>query len=73
MLLAARECFLHLHARSPASSGPEPRPASPVNVFGKVSGGAALFRRVRGGARMHISRVGEKGPIRLKRAQPGPG
>lgn len=39
---------------TPASTGGEIRPASPVNVVGRVVGDATLFRRVRDGDRVKI-------------------
>jgi hypothetical protein len=41
---------------TPASHGDECRPASPVNVFGRVAGDATVFRRVRSGTRVRIER-----------------
>jgi hypothetical protein len=38
------------------SRGDECRPASPVNVVGKVLGDASVFRKVRAGARVTIER-----------------
>jgi uncharacterized protein len=43
---------------TPASRGDEIRPASAVNVIGRVSGAAAVFRKVRAGARIIIERAG---------------
>jgi len=42
---------------TPASRGDEIRPASPVNVFGKVIGDPKVFKKVRGGAKIRIERV----------------
>lgn len=39
---------------TPASRGKEIRPASPVNVFGRVSGDPAVFKSVPDGARVVI-------------------
>jgi len=41
---------------TPASTGKEPRAYSPVNVFGKVSGDATLFKKVKDGDRVEITR-----------------
>ncbi|MGE5623620.1 MAG: cyclophilin-like family protein, partial [Methanocella sp.] len=41
--------FCIFFGRTPASIGPEPRAASPVNVFGKLVGDARAFRRVKDG------------------------
>jgi len=43
---------------TPASSGDEIRPASPVNVFGKVEGDPKVFKAVRSGS-----------PVRLELAE----
>jgi hypothetical protein len=42
---------------TPASRGDEVRPASPVNVFGRVEGDATAFRKVRAGTRVRIERA----------------
>lgn len=42
---------------TPASRGQEIRPASPVNVFGRVVGDAARFRSVRSGAAVRVERA----------------
>ena len=42
---------------TPASSGDEPRAASPVNVFGKIIGDPSVFRRVRSGEEVTISKA----------------
>jgi hypothetical protein len=42
---------------TPASRGSEIRPASPVNVFGRVSGDATLFKRVRAGTMVTVERA----------------
>ena len=39
---------------TPASQGDEIRPASPVNVFGKVIGDAKVFKEVNSGAKINI-------------------
>jgi hypothetical protein len=41
---------------TPASHGAEIRPASPVNVFGKVQGDAKVFRAVRSGEKITIAK-----------------
>jgi len=43
--------------RTPASLGNEIRPASPVNVWGKVVGDATVFKKVAHGAQVVIERV----------------
>ena len=42
---------------TPASRGEECRPASPVNVFGRVEGDSTVFRGVRAGTRVRLERV----------------
>ncbi|MFN2153611.1 MAG: cyclophilin-like fold protein [Anaerolineae bacterium] len=42
---------------TPASRGDEPRAYSPVNVLGRVSGDATVFRTVPGGAAVRIERA----------------
>jgi hypothetical protein len=42
---------------TPASRGNEPRAYSPVNVLGRISGDATVFRSVRGGAAVRIERA----------------
>ncbi|HYM69794.1 MAG TPA: cyclophilin-like fold protein [bacterium] len=42
---------------TPASHGDEIRPASPVNVFGRVEGDPRVFKSVRSGTTVRIERV----------------
>ena len=42
---------------TPASRGDEIRPASPVNVVGKVDGDATMFKKVPSGASVRIERA----------------
>lgn len=42
---------------TPASRGDEIRPASPINVFGRVQGNAKVFKAVRGGEKVSIERA----------------
>jgi len=44
---------------TPASHGQEIRPASPVNVVGKLSGDPLVFRRVKSGDRVTIEKLPE--------------
>lgn len=39
---------------TPSSRGNEIRPASPVNVFGKIAGDAKIFKKVRSGTKIQI-------------------
>ena len=41
---------------TPASEGKEIRPASPVNIFGKVIGDPKVFKKVRSGAKITIEK-----------------
>jgi hypothetical protein len=47
---------------TPASRGGEIRPASPVNVFGRVDGDPTVFTQVRAGARIRLEQVDAGGP-----------
>ena len=42
---------------TPASRGEEIRPASPVNVFGRVLGDLKVFKKVRGGEMVRVERA----------------
>jgi hypothetical protein len=42
---------------TPSSRGAEIRPASPVNVFGKVVGDATIFKKVRAGTKVQVERA----------------
>jgi hypothetical protein len=44
---------------TPASSGSEIRPASPVNVVGRIVGDAAAFRQVRDGTTVRVELADE--------------
>jgi hypothetical protein len=50
------KAFCIFFGRTPASRGDEIRPASPVNVFGKVSGDPRVFKKVRGGERVTLEK-----------------
>ena len=49
--------FCIFFGRTPASQGDEIRPASPVNVVGKVRGDPTVFKAVSSGARVEITRT----------------
>ena len=51
------QAFCIFFGRTPASRGDEIRPASPVNVVGRVTGDARVFTRVRAGTRVVIERA----------------
>ena len=42
---------------TPASRGDEIRPASPVNVFGKLTGSPEVFLKVKEGSRIKVERL----------------
>ncbi len=42
---------------TPQSRGDEIRPASPVNVFGRVAGDAKVFKKVRSGTAVRVERA----------------
>jgi len=42
---------------TPASRGAEIRPASPVNVFGRILGDPKVFKKVKDGERVHVERA----------------
>src|SRR5262249_19492956 len=49
--------FCIFFGRTPASRGDEIRPASPVNVFGRIVGDAARFKKVRAGTVVRVERA----------------
>jgi hypothetical protein len=49
--------FCIFFGRTPASRGDEIRPASPVNVFGRVVGDPEVFKRVRSGETVTLERA----------------
>jgi hypothetical protein len=55
------QAFCVFFGRTPASHGDEIRPASPVNVFGRVVGDAAVLKKVRAGTRLRLEREREPG------------
>jgi len=50
--------FCIFFGRTPASVGAEIRPASAVNVFGRVDGDATIFKKVRSGTSVRLERDG---------------
>jgi hypothetical protein len=46
--------FCIFFGRTPASRGDEIRPASPVNVFGKLAGSPEAFRKVKEGSPIKV-------------------
>jgi hypothetical protein len=51
------QAFCIFFGPTPASRGDEIRPASAVNVLGRIDGDATAFKRVRSGARVTIERA----------------
>lgn len=49
--------FCIFFGRTPMSIGNEIRPASAVNVLGKIAGDPAVLKQVAGGSRVQVSRV----------------
>ena len=49
--------FCIFYGPTPASRGSEIRPASPVNVFGRVLGDAKVFKTVRSGTTVRVERA----------------
>jgi uncharacterized protein len=52
--------FCIFFGSTPASQGDEIRPASPVNVVGRVIGDPKVFSNVRAGTRVHLERFGKE-------------
>ncbi len=48
--------FCIFFGRTPASRGDEIRPASPVNVVGRISGDPRIFKKVRGGEKVTLEK-----------------
>jgi len=51
------KAFCIFFGPTPASQGDEIRPASPVNVLGRIDGDAIVFKKVRAGTRVRIERA----------------
>jgi len=51
--------FCIFFGRTPSSQGEEIRPASPVNVFGKLAGDPTIFKKVRSGTQVKVERIQE--------------
>ena len=49
--------FCIFYGPTPASRGSEIRPASPVNVFGRVLGDSQVFKAVRSGTTVRVERA----------------
>ncbi len=66
------KAFCIFFGPTPASRGTECRPASPVNVFGRVEGDPKVFKAVRAGERVRLERV-EAGEPAVKHPTTGTG
>ena len=53
---APGKAFCIFFGPTPASKGKEIRPASPVNVFGKIIGDATVFKKARAGSEIIVER-----------------
>ena len=51
--------FCIFFGRTPASQGDDIRPASPVNVFGKIDGDPKVFKKVRSGTSVVVEETDE--------------
>ena len=49
--------FCIFYGPTPASHGDEIRPASPVNVFGRITDDPTVFRKARGSVRVRVERA----------------
>jgi hypothetical protein len=66
------QAFCIFFGPTPASRGDECRPASPVNVFGRVDGDPRVFKAVAAGARIRLERA-ETGDLAVAPAMPDAG
>lgn len=53
---APGKAFCIFFGLTPASKGNEIRPASPVNIFGRITGDATVFKRVEAGCEIIVER-----------------
>ena len=51
--------FCIFFGRTPSSQGEEIRPASPVNVFARLTGDPTIFKTVRSGTQVRVERIQE--------------
>jgi hypothetical protein len=51
------DAFCIFFGPTPASRGDEIRPASPVNVFGRITGDPRVFKKVRSGERVKVEQA----------------
>lgn len=50
-------CFCIFFGRTPSSSGDKPAAASPVNVFGKITGDATAFKNTKNGETIRVEKA----------------
>jgi hypothetical protein len=60
---APGKAFCIFFGPTPASKGKEIRPASPVNIFGKIIGDAIVFKKVRAGSEVAVERGDNAGGV----------
>jgi len=60
---APGKAFCIFFGPTPASKGREIRPASPVNIFGKIIGDAIVFNKVRAGSEVAVERGDNAGGV----------
>ena len=53
----AGSCMCVFFGRTPASRGDLPAAASPVNVFGQISGDVTLFHQVKAGEKIRVEKA----------------
>jgi len=53
------KAFCIFYGPTPASVGAEIRPASPINVFGRIAGDATVFKKARGSVHVRVEKAGE--------------
>jgi len=53
----AGSCMCVFFGRTPASRGNLPAAASPVNVFGKISGDVTVFHQVKAGEKIRVEKA----------------
>ncbi len=53
----AGSCMCVFFGRTPASRGNLPTAASPVNVFGKISGDVSVFHQVKAGEKIRVEKA----------------
>lgn len=49
-------CLCIFFGRTPTSTGPKPRPASEVNIVGKISAGLSILKNIKSGDKIRVER-----------------